>query len=226
MNRIRIYNNKYQVLITPTLPTNSSFELLIESWHNQNFLHFYIKEYEHQGDAMCESLSHPDIDWYKLVLLHKEQYFKYKKILEEIIKKNKMVVQFINTLIEPNILKNVIFDKVMNNDPELRYGLNEIICFKIVNPWSNNLKQFIKILEHYKELNLTNKNFSNGKFILNGRTDFGTSYEIILIPSLIHYLESWIQMNKEETNIQNVVKSVFPQLIKMQEEFDKTPVLR
>lgn len=226
MNRIRVFNNKYQVLITPTLIANASFEMLIDHWQDENFLHFYIKEYESQSDAMYEALNYPDIDWYKLVAIHQENYNLYKNILEEIINKNKMVVDFSHKLIDPIILKYIVFDKVMQNDPELKYGLNEIISFKIVNPWTKNLKQFTKILMNYEELNIIDQHSINGKIILNGRTNFGTTYEIILLPTLIYHLEQWIQINKHDTNMGVILKNIYPQIVKIQEEFDKTPILR
>ena len=226
MNRIRIFNNKYQVLITPTLIGNASFEMLIDHWQDENFLHFYIKEYEFQSDAINEALNYPDIDWFKLVTIHQENYNLLKNTIEEIIKKNKMVVEFVYKLVDPGVLKYIVFDKIMQNDPELKYGLNEIISFKIVNPWTKNLKQFAKILMNYDELHILDQNITNGKVILNGKTDIGTTYEIILLPTLIYHLEQWIQMNKHDTNMGTILKNIYPQMIKIQEEFDKTPVLR
>lgn len=226
MNRIRIYNNKYQVLITPTLSSSASFETLIDNWQDENLLHFYIKEYEFQSDAMYEALNYPDIDWFKLVGIHREHYNMYKNIVKEIIDKNKMVVEFVHKLIDPLILKHMVFDKVMQNDPELKYGLNEIISFKIINPWSKNLKQFAKIFTNYRELHISEQHTSNGKIILNGKTNIGTTYEIILLPTLINHLEQWIQTNKHDTNMGMILKNIYPQMIKIQDEFDKTPILR
>lgn len=226
MNRIRIYNNKYQVLITPTLSNNASFETLIDNWQDENLLHFYIKEYEFQSDAMYEALNYPDIDWYKLVTIHREHFNMYKNIIKEIIDKNKMVVEFTYKLIDPLILKYMVFDKVMQNDPELKYGLNEIISYKIINPWTKNLKQFAKIFTNYKELHIIEQHSSNGKIILNGKTNIGTTYEIILLPTLINHLEQWIQTNKHDTNMGMILKNIYPKMMKIQEEFDKTPVLR
>lgn len=226
MNRIRIYNNKYQVLITPTLSSNASFETLIDNWQDENLLHFYIKEYDFQSDAMYEALNYPDIDWFKLVEIHREHYNMYKIIIKEIIDKNKMVVEFVHKLIDPFILKHMVFDKVMQNDPELKYGLNEIISFKIINPWSKNLKQFAKIFTNYRKLNISEEHVSNGKIILNGKTNIGTTYEIILLPTLINHLEQWIQTNKHDTNMGMILKNIYPQMVKIQEEFDKTPILR
>ena len=226
MNRIRIYNNKYQVLITPTLSSSASFETLIDNWQDENLLHFYIKEYEFQSDAMYEALNYPDIDWFKLVTIHREHYNMYKNIVKEIIDKNKMVVEFVHKLIDPLILKHMVFDKVMQNDPELKYGLNEIISFKIINPWSKNLNQFAKIFTNYRELHIAEQHSSNGKIILNGKTNIGTTYEIILLPTLINHLEQWIQTNKHDTNMGMILKKIYPQMIKIQEEFDKTQILR
>lgn len=226
MNRIRIYNNKFQVLITPTILPNASFEMIIDQWYDENFIHFYIKEYEIQAEAMCEALNYPDIDWYKLVNIHRENYNMYNKMIREIVEKNKMVVEIESILIEPNILKHLVFDKVMQSDYDLKYGLHEIISYKIINPWTNNIKRFANIFMKYNELNIYDNHVINGKIILNGKTTIGTTYEIILMPSLIYHIEKWIDINKEDSNISLIIKNVYPQMIKIQEEFDKTPLLR
>ena len=71
MNRIRKYGKIYQVLITPTQSTNATFELMMGDWADSNLRNYYVLEYDTLGDAMVEAFKYPDIDWDKMVLMHK-----------------------------------------------------------------------------------------------------------------------------------------------------------
>ena len=76
MNRIREHNNKFQVLITPALKYNTTYELLLGNWDDYNFRGFVVLEFNNLESALKESLKHPDLDWSKLLLTLQYPFYK------------------------------------------------------------------------------------------------------------------------------------------------------
>ena len=74
--------------------------------------------------------------------------------------------------------------------------MNDIINFKIVNPWSHNLREMEKHLTKQSRLNIFKRSEKNKVIHLIGRTDIGTTYEIMLCPSIINNWIKWKTINQ------------------------------
>jgi len=231
MNRIRRVGAIYQVLITPSIDSTNSPDnsLLVGDWSEANFKNFSILEYPSQSQALCEALNHPNIDWFRLVLNHKHIYTRLLDNIRDILEKHDVSdkIQFISKLLTPEELKQSMFEVAAGNPPSSKYYSNNIniISFTLVNPWTMNLKKFSKILEAQREyynrndLRLSGKRIVDGKIILlRGMTEFGTSYEIRLIPSLIYQFIVWDD-NTENTS-SNYKENAYRSSIKNQDKID------
>jgi len=220
MNRIREYNFKFQVLVTPTMPMHTNFEMLVGNWSDEHLRNYYILEFENMGDAMVEAMKHPDIDWDKLVLLHQNSYKDLKVIVREILNNHRFIGDLQPKILSPNQLKNTIFDRVMYFGKRftLKYNMNDIISFHIVNPFTKNLYELSKYLEIDERLRIIRKYINNGVIHLIGRTDLGTTFEIGLWPTII---SQWARWADENPNISNENKKyAFLEAIKKQEKID------
>ena len=233
MNRIREYNGTFQVLITPDIKISPDSSLLIGNWADENLKNYYVLQYDTFNDAMAEALNYPDIDWYKMVLNHKYIFMRLDSTLKHIINEYNFNVEFKAQLLDPTTLKNVMFDRVMKGGERfnLRYGLNDIIHFTIINPWKNNLHVIAKIIENYTsdtyrdDLRIRFKKIIDGSIIyLYGYTEFGTVYAIKLIPTLLNQATSWYDKNgfRDEKNFM----MQYDKLLKMQQEVDNGVVLQ
>lgn len=221
MNRIRISNNKYQVLKTPNLQ-NASFETLYSNWNDEHIMHFYINEYDNDDDAMFDALNDIDIDWHKIVSSHQECFNKIKKNIESIIESNKITTELESNIAKPNILKHVIFEKTLNNDTDMIYNINEIISFKVVNPWTKNLLHFANIFINNDSLHIYDIKKKNNKLYLLGHTEIGTTYEIIFQSTLINYFCKWFQNNKSNKKVLETANNIYMNIIKLQKMIDTT----
>lgn len=145
-------NGKFQVLITPDFKISPDSALLLGNWTDENLVGYYVLEYDTLNDAMGEAFNYPDIDWYKMVLNHKYIYLRLKNIMESIIKNNELNVELKPTLMDPEMLKNTMFERVIRGGERfnLRHGLTDIIDFTIINPWSNKLHTISKLIENYR----------------------------------------------------------------------------
>lgn len=233
MNRIREYNGTFQVLITPDIKISPDTSLLIGNWADENLRNYYVLQYDTFNDAMAEALNYPDIDWYKMVLNHKYIFMRLDSTLKHIISEYNFNVEYKAQLLDPTTLKNVMFDRVMKGGERfnLRYGLNDIIHFTIINPWKNNLHVIAKIIENYTsdtyrdDLRIRSKKIIDGSIIyLYGYTEFGTVYAIKLIPTLLNQATGWYDKNgfRDEKNFM----MQYDRLLKMQQELDNGVVLQ
>ena len=204
MNRIRQHKGSFQVIITPDIKISPDNALLIGNWADENLRNYYVLEFATFNDAMAEALNYPDIDWYKMILNHRYIYAQLEAILRSIIKDYNFNVEFIPLLVDAVTLKNVMFERVIRGGERfnLRYGLNDIISFTIVNPWTTNLHAMSRIIENYKnesyrdDLRIRSKTIVDGKIIyLYGYTEFGTIYSIKLVPTLLHQVGTWHAKN-------------------------------
>jgi len=180
---------------------------------------------------MGEALSHGDIDWYRLTMNHKYIYLRLKNSLEEIIKNSGLNMQFIPQLMTPDMFKNAVFDRVMNNGQRftLRHGATDIISFIIVSPYTSNVQKLSKLIEFHREwlnrddLRIRQKMIVDECIIyLYGTTEFGTIYEIKLIPSLLHEWSVWYL--KQGFKNPQYADQLYKETLKNQKNLDNTIV--
>lgn len=233
MNRIRKIDNKYQVLITPDIKISPDSALLIGNWEDESLRNYYILQFESLNDALCESYNYPDIDWYRITLNHEHIFKRLETTLKSIIADHNLNVEFRSTLMDPEKFKNTMFERVIKGGERfnLRYGMNDLISFTIINPWTNNLHNIAKMFENYRahvyrdDLRLRHKKIIDGKIIcLYGITEFGTIYEIRLVPTLIQQWADW--------NIQNSARNdaastkLYENILKKQQSVDSGPIIK
>lgn len=200
MNRIRKFGDTYQVLMTPNIKISPDNAIMVGNWDDAELRNYFVLNFETLNDAQCEAYNHPDIDWYRLVINHKHIYKRLETTLKMILDNNGFTVEFHGNLMSPEVLKNTMFDRVMAGGERfnMRYGMSDIISFTIVNPWTDNLHKIAKAIESYREhlsrddMRIRSKNIVDNKIIiLNGSTEFGTVYEIKLMPTLLHQWGEW-----------------------------------
>jgi len=227
MNRIRKVDNGYQVLITPDIKVSPDSALLIGNWTDENLRNYYLLHFHSLNDAQCAAYDYPDIDWYRIVLNHKYIFLRLKDTIQTILKNNNLNVELQSVLMEPEMLKEVIFERVARGGDRfnLRYGMNDVISFTIVNPWSNNLHTIAKLIENHREhlyrddLRIRYKKIVDGKIIcLYGATEFGTIYEIRLIPTLLQQWGEWY--NKVGYKNGRNADDLYNKYLKQQNEID------
>lgn len=226
MNRIRINGNKYQVLITPDYIHSSGLEVMLDNWTDASFNNFYIVDFDNLQDALYEALKYPDIDWYKLVSFHIEIYKKTKEYLANLLDKYNFNVEFKPSLITPEELKSSFFDRVTYSKKSfnMTYGLNDIITFNVLHPWSKNLEQIANNLEKDKQLKITAKHYKDNAIYLTGITDIGTTYSIVLMPLHIYNVLKWIMKNRGNNNAENVFEQVYSKALEQQKKLDENPL--
>jgi len=219
MNRIRKVEDKYQVLITPDTSYFDSTEHLKGNWTDENFRNYYINEYDNLGDAQIEALKYPNIDWDKLVLSNENNYYDIKKYLKEKLDKLNYVIDFYPRILSGEETKEIFFNRVMYYGKRftLKYQMNDIICFHIVNPYTSNLEEIGDIL--CKDYNLhIQKKYKNHIIQLIGKTSQNITYEICLWPSLIYNWAKWVDNNKKLDV--KAIKSSFLDVIDNQKKLD------
>lgn len=192
MNRIRKYNNHYQVIITNS-NNNLPFSNVILGTTLDQYIHNYkLVTFHSLQDALYLSYNYPDINWHKIILDHKYIYHRLLSQINNIIKASNVNYILIPHLLSPDQLKQSIFNKIMkkNND---RINDKYIISFTITNPWFINLSNLATVLINHREhlyrndLRLFHKKIIDNSFIyIYGKTENGTIYTIELIPSLIY----------------------------------------
>lgn len=233
MNRIRKHKGFYQVLITPNIKISPDSSIMIGNWEDSELSGFSIMEFETLGDAQVEAFLYPDIDWYRIVLNHKYIYIRLRDVLSQIISDNNYKVQLYSKLMSPNEFKNAMFDRIIhnNNHFNLRYDFSDIISFTIVNMWSSNLQKLSKTIEQHREhlvrndLRIKHKKIIDNKIIcLLGSTEFGTTYTVKLLPTLLHQWATW---HKEIGHIKKQQSAdLYKQYLQSQEQIDLGKTLR
>jgi hypothetical protein len=208
-NRIREVSNGYQVITTPHRKYDVGFEFILGSWTDEGLLGFKIFEFDNYADAECEALRHPDIHWERLHEFHKDQYSLFGNIISNVLDYSKITSNFFPHLMSPSEIKDTMMNRVLKaqklmdiGDNELyneeldtsfrlAYDMNDIISYVIVNPWSSNLERVQNLLMNETRLNIYKSHTSNGITHLVGRTDIGTTYEIILCPAIMYHWMLW-----------------------------------
>lgn len=227
MNRIRSFNNKYQILISNNNINYHDVDELLNNWLDISFNNYHIEETDNLQDALYESLKYQDIDWYKIVSYHVENYKKLKAIIENLIKKYNYTVELKSDIVTPDDLKNNIFDRVMLSHKfvNLANDVNDIISYTITNSWTKNLNHMAQLFEKDVRLRIFSKQHKNNSFYLTGKTEIGTSYSIIFMPTLINNAIKWLHNNKHNTNIENIFPEIIKKAIDLQTELDKQPLV-
>ena len=214
MNRIRKFGSKWQVLITPTQNYNPQFEILVGGWDDDHLRNFYILEYDNLGDAQCEAFKHPDIDWTRMVLMHKSAFHDIKKLIEDNLKKHKFICDFVPQFMDSSQTKNAIFDRVMTHQDRFKlvYHMNDIISFHIINPWTKNINEIASKLIQDPKLKIIRSINNYGMINLIGKNDLGTTYEIGIWTTLIAQWARWAEMHPnvdkevKQNNLNNAIK--------------------
>lgn len=221
MNRLREHNNKFEVLITPNYTTNPSNELILGNWLDETMTKYSVKIFNSSENAMEEAFNHPDINWNKLVSLHKDVYYRIKSLIQEYLDYNKSVSEFKSVILTPQQLKNVMFDRVLNSNKRftLYYNLNDVMCFDIVNLYTANLNRISDILLNIPELNIVKIIKTHSHIKLIGMSDINTTYEIRLWTTVIYHFIYWLYINN--LNPQDY-KEQFNNSIQQQKQMDKS----
>ena len=228
MNRIRKYNGVFQVLITPSIKISPDNSIMVGNWDDEELRNFYILEFDTLSDAQCEALKHPDIDWFRLTINHKHIFVRLDSAIRNIINDNGFTADIYSNLMDPKTIKDTMFERVMNGGERfnLRHGMNDIISFTIVNPWTNNLHKISKAIEQNRvhlyrdDLRIRDKRVIDGKIIfLYGMTEFGTVYEIKLVPTLLYHWGEWYQKYGYLKN--NYARKLYADILKKQDDIDK-----
>jgi len=223
MNRIRKYGDIYQVIITPEIIVSPDSSLMLGGWMDQDIQSFKIFNFNTLQDAQCEAFNYPDIDWYRITMNHKYIFARLKEQIEGVINNSGINVQFISHIMSADEFKNSMFDRVLNNSNS-RILIPDIISFTIINPWTENLKRLSKLIEFNREhlyrddLRIRHKKIIDGTTIyLYGATEFGTVYEIKLIPTLLYHWTLWNNNNKEKRQLSD---DLYKKYIRQQNELD------
>lgn len=235
MNRVRKYNNIYQVLVTPHQKYNVGFEFLLGSWTDEGLMGFEVREYPTYYEAECMADQHPDINWDQLVDYHKDAYIFLRDEIKSVLDHTKIAVQFKSQLMTAEQAKNKMFDRVIRGQETLQeknstsgfriiFDMNDIISFTIVNPWTRNLIEIEQFLFNNARLRLIHVVRKNNVTHLIGRTDLGTSYEIILVPSVLNNWMEWKVLHPEMGLPYHM--ATLKNCIKTQKSVDETLCLR
>jgi hypothetical protein len=233
MNRIRKVENIFQVLITPSIKISPDSAIMMGNWDDSELRNFYVLEFQTLRDAECEAYKHPDIDWYRIVINHKYIFKRLETDLKRIIDDTGMTVDFYPNLMDSEMFKNTMFDRVANGGDRfsMRYGMSDLLSFTIVNPWSENLHKLSTAIENTREhlyrddMRIRSRRIVDGKIIvLNGVTEVGSVYEIKLLPTLIYHYGEWYKKTGY-LNDKNAEK-VFIETKKKQQSMDNNMILR
>lgn len=235
MNRIRRVGNVYQCLTSPYRKYDTGFETLLGSWTDEAMMGFDVKTYHTYKEAENDIYDMPDINWDALVNFHKDSFLMIKQIINNSLDRSGISTDFKYHMATPEQTKNRMFDRVIKGQEimasknttegfRIVYDMNDIISFVIINPWIDNLRLITDRLIKTARLNIFKKIEKECITQLIGRTDIGTTYEIILIPSIIHNWMSWRDNNRDKTK--DVIDSTFRNCIRTQKLIDSTPILR
>lgn len=221
MNRIRKHNNLFQVLVTPTHDFNTDIEILLGSWTDTHLRNYYVLNFDTLADAQCEAFKYPDINWEKVIIMYKGAYTDLTKLIKQDLDKHKFIVEFEQQIMSPEVLKNTVFDRVISFGKKFFSfrNLNDVLSFRIVNPWSKNLQEIARILEMNPKLKLVKKTTKQHVIQLVGKTDLGTTYEIVLWPTLLFQWMKFIHKNPHHGP--NMRKMMFQKAITMQNAIDQ-----
>lgn len=225
----------YQSLVTPHQKYNTGLEHLLGFWSDESMIGFEVNTHNNYKDAECDVHDMPTIDWEALVLHHSECYSFLRDHLSFTLKKFNIVVEYKHNLATPEQVKNRMFNRVLKGQEMIKekksihgfrtvYDMNDIISFTIINPWSQNLHEIASRLVRTERLNIMYKIEKNNIIKLIGRTEIGTTYEIILTTSIMHNWYQWKIQNPQLSDER--ILSSLKSCIRSQKILDSTYVLR
>jgi hypothetical protein len=210
MNRIRKYDNRYQVIITPHIIVSPDSSLMLGNWLDQDLQNYKVISFDLLQDAQYEALKYPDIDWYRIIVNHKYIFHRLCEQLKTIINKSGINVEFIQHLMTPDEFKNSMFDRIISQytSQNPRTFIPDIISFTIINPWTENLNKLSKFIEAYREhlyrddMRIRHKKIIDDMVIyLYGVTEAKTVFQIKLIPTLLYHWSLWNNNNNNNNTI-------------------------
>lgn len=211
MNRIRKYNKNYQVLITPHQKYNVGFEYVIGSWSDESLKGFKVISCNSLNEAVNISYNMPNINWSQLINYHEDNFEKLYLLLSKILQYSKT-----NAILDANIMneekvKNIFMDRVLKYQKDDKFRIvnhmNDIIQFVISATTTKQLHHILHILLNDYNLKIFKSYEKNNVIHLIGRTDISTTYEIILIPTLINKWMKGIKLNNN-VNIHDSLKHI------------------
>lgn len=226
MNRVRKYNNEYQVLITPYQRFNAGQEYMLGNWSDAQLKGFRVNKYKLWEDAMEVAFQLPDINWDQMVLFHRDIFRRLYDVIKYEIDVNNFDVEFEPKILNSFQLKEVMFNRVIAFGERFRLGyqMNDVISYHIMNPYTSNIRELSEILSVNQALRIIYKTNDKGIIRLVGKTDIGTTYEIVLWTSLTAQWAKWSFRNQELPN--EIKMKQLEKIIKEQEKVDNGIHLR
>jgi hypothetical protein len=235
MNRIRRVGNSFQCLITPYQKYNTGIEHILGFWTDETMMGFEVKTFNNYQDAECEIYDLPNIDWDALVIHHTECFRFLRDQIKNTLERTNIACEFKHNLATPEQVKTRMFNRVLkgqimtenkqnSNGFRTVHDMNDIISFTIINPWTQNINELVKWLIKTERLNIIYKIEKHNTIKLIGRTEIGTTYEIILFTSLIYNWNQWRELNPTISG--NRLSSSLINCIKTQKVIDSSHVLR
>jgi hypothetical protein len=162
----------------------------------------------------------------KLISDNFEQFNRLQPIIKDILKENLFIFEMKSLLMTQEELKHTMFDRVKRNDVKFRLfnNLNDIICFHLVNPWTKNCMELSKILIQHPDLRIVKKNVINRAICLVGEMATGTTFQIIVMPTLIDQFLEWKKIHRGTSS--QTVSDMLIQSTKLQDTIDATMIIR
>jgi len=221
MNRIRRYDNKFQVLITPHHRFDAGFELMLGNWTDPLLKGYKIINFDTMEKALEKAFQLPDINWDQMVLWHKDIYSKLYRCIKYELNVNNIPANLQPKILNSHQLKNIMFERVMalGDRFKLGYNMNDIISYHIISVYTITLKEINDILKLNQELRIIYSNYENGIMKLIGQTDLGSHYEILLYTPLIANLMRWIEQNPNVPKQKQIIE--LNKVLKRQDSIDK-----
>lgn len=226
MNRIRQRGNKFQVLITPYKVGRDGIEEMFGHWTDDQLRNYSIKEFSTMNDALAESYDYPDLNWERMVALHKDLYVDIYRRIKNDLDMNCFIYDLEPKAATGEQLKDAMFDRVDNFGERftLTDNFNDVISYHIMNPWTKNLKEIAKVLQKNKRLRINRIEEEHGIIKLIGSTDLSSNYEIVLWPTLIGHWAKWVTKHEEVPDKNKGI--ALKDILKTQQQIDSTVGLR
>jgi len=228
MNRIRKINNEYQVLNYPCRNFDPSNELLSGGWTDDRLRGFSVVTFNTMNEAQMEATNNgADINWEKIYEDHKIYFNDLKQNVVDVLIKYNFIVDFNAKLLNGRQIKDALFDRVINNvDFTLANNFNDVITFNIVNPWSKNCEEIVKLLKSTKKLKIYREKKLKNVTHLIGITPSHTTYKIIIWTTLMYQCSTWLNMHPLYKNNKAMVNDMYTKAITSQIQLDKSLIIR
>lgn len=197
MNRIRKVNDKYQVLINENYYTNPAIELTLGSLLAKEYLRDYtVKEFNTMQEAMNLAFNLPAIDFNKI---RSDCVDCFKILGREIFNSlNGIVMIYKPYLLSADEIKNVIFDRVINNGNRFTfYNFNDVVAFDVIVNYKVEVAKALELLLMNNKLRIIRKTQTQTHVKLIGLTENNITYEIRLWTHPVRDFMYWIYKNNK-----------------------------